>query len=234
MVLVVRRLEVIQEVIWRSLFIVLSPSKINNLLIELHEGICGSHVGGQLLVHQPNIQRDAAEYVKRCEQYQKHALVIHQPIFDLAYLQSNGQAEATNKAIVSRLKKRLKGAKGKWTKELPNVLRAYRTMPQRSTGETLYSLTYGVEAVIPMEISLSNMRVSNFSPAVNDELMTKQLDLLEEHREMATIRLANYQQKMVQRYDKWLRLREFCAGDLVLHKGMGGAQDLNVGKLASN
>ena len=45
----------------------------------------------------------------------------------LAYLQSNGQAEATNKAIVSGLKKRLEGVKGKWTKELPNVLQAYRT-----------------------------------------------------------------------------------------------------------
>lgn len=62
----------------------------------------------------------------------------------------------------------------------------------RSIGETPYSLTYGVEAVIPMEISLSSMRVLDFSPAANDELMTKQLDLLEEHREMATIRLANY------------------------------------------
>ena len=38
-----------------------------------------------------------------------------------------------------------------------------------------------------MEISLSIIRVSDFSPTANDELMTKQLDLLEEHREMATI-----------------------------------------------
>ena len=38
------------------------------------------------------------------------------------YPQSNGQVEANNKAIVNRLKKRLDGAKGKWAKELPNVL----------------------------------------------------------------------------------------------------------------
>ena len=42
-----------------------------------------------------------------------------------AYPQSNGQAETTNKAIVNMLKKRLEGAKGRWTKELPNVLCAY-------------------------------------------------------------------------------------------------------------
>lgn len=40
---------------------------------------------------------------------------------------------------------------------------------------------------------MSSIRVSDFSPATNDELMTEQLDPLEERREMATIRLANYQ-----------------------------------------
>ena len=39
-----------------------------------------------------------------------------------AYPQSNGQVEATNKAIVNGLKKRLDGAKGRWAKELYNVL----------------------------------------------------------------------------------------------------------------
>ena len=43
----------------------------------------------------------------------------------LAYLQRNGQAEATNKAIVNELKRRLEGAKGRWAEELPNVLWAY-------------------------------------------------------------------------------------------------------------
>ena len=42
-----------------------------------------------------------------------------------AYPQSNGQAEATNKAIVNGLKKRLDGAKARWAEELPNVLWTY-------------------------------------------------------------------------------------------------------------
>jgi len=53
----------------------LHPSKVNDLWTELHEGVWGNHVKGLW----PKIQRDAAEYVKRCEQCQKHALVIHQP-----------------------------------------------------------------------------------------------------------------------------------------------------------
>ena len=68
-----------------------------------------------------------------------------------AYPQSNGQAEAINKTIMNGLKKRLDSAKGKWAKELPSVLWAYRTTPKRSTREILFSLTYEVEVVIPAE-----------------------------------------------------------------------------------
>ena len=30
----------------------LHPSKVDKLLTELHEGVCGSHVGGHLLAHR--------------------------------------------------------------------------------------------------------------------------------------------------------------------------------------
>ena len=70
------------------------------------------------------------------------------------YPQSNGQAEAINKTILNGLKKRLDGAKGRWAEELPNVLWAYQKTPRRSTRETPFSLTYGVEAVIPAEVNI--------------------------------------------------------------------------------
>jgi len=43
--------------------------------------------------------------------------------------QTNGQAEAANKVILSQLKKRLGAAKGKWDDELLEVLWAYRCTP---------------------------------------------------------------------------------------------------------
>ena len=70
-----------------------------------------------------------------------------------AYPQSNGQAKAVNKTILNGLKRRLDGAKGRWAKELPNVLWAYRITLRRSTRETPFTLTYGAEAVIPTEVS---------------------------------------------------------------------------------
>ena len=80
-----------------------------------------------------------------------------------AYTQSNGQAKVMNKAIVNGLKKMLEGAKGKWAKKLPHVLWAYHTMPRRSTSKTPFSMTYGAEAVIPIEVGLSRMKVSDVS-----------------------------------------------------------------------
>nr|KYP36263.1 Pol polyprotein [Cajanus cajan] len=50
--------------------------------------------------------------------------------------QSNGQAEAANKFILSKLKKRLGTAKGAWAEELSEVLWAYRCTPQSTTQET--------------------------------------------------------------------------------------------------
>ena len=93
---------------------------------------------------------------------------------------------------MSGLKKRLEDAEGRWTEELPNVLWAYRTTPRRSTGETLFSLTYGVEMVILAKINLCSAQVSGFTPAKNSELILKQLNLLEECRESVTIRLVEY------------------------------------------
>ena len=78
--------------------------------------------------------------------------------------------------ILNGLKRRLDGAKGRWAEELPNVLWAYRTTPRRSTGETLFSLTYGVEAVILIEVSLCSARVAGFDSIQNTDLMIKHLD----------------------------------------------------------
>ena len=64
---------------------------------------------------------------------------------------------------MSRLKKRLDDAKGKWVDELPHVLWAYRTTPQRSTRETPFSMTYGAKVVIPLESGLPTLRTDQFS-----------------------------------------------------------------------
>ena len=67
-----------------------------------------------------------------------------------SYPQYNGQAKATNKTIMNRIKKRLEKDKGKWIEELPNILWAYQIIPLKATNEMPYSLAFGFEAVIPL------------------------------------------------------------------------------------
>ena len=63
------------------------PEASELLLEELHEGICGNHTRGRSLLHQAitqgywwlEMQKEALEYVKKCDQCQRFALNIHQP-----------------------------------------------------------------------------------------------------------------------------------------------------------
>ena len=57
-------------------------------------------------------------------------------------------------------------------------------------------MTYGTEAVIPLETDFPMSRTSSFNPRDNDEQLTKSLDLIEEKRENAIVQLAYYQQKL--------------------------------------
>ena len=148
-----------------------------------------------------------------------------------AYPQGNGQVEAVNKVIVNGLKKRLDDAKGKCVKELPHVLWTYRTTPRRSTGETLFSMAYGTEAVIPLEIGFPTSRTNSFNPRDNDEQLAKSLDLIKEKRENAMVQLAYYQQKLKQGYDANVKLRPLTPSDLVSRKVVGAVKNLAWGKL---
>ena len=72
--------------------------------------------------------------------------------------QTNGQAEAANKVILVELRKRLDTARGRWPEELIEVLWAYRCTPQSSTNESPFSLVYGADAMIPVEIGEPSLR----------------------------------------------------------------------------
>ena len=100
-------------------------------------------------------------------------------------------------------------------------------------GETPFSLTYGVEAVILAEVNVCSTRIDGFNPVQNELMMVEHLDLLEEYREAAVIRLAEYQQKLARRYNRDVKAREFSVGDLVIRKAVGNMRDINAGKLAS-
>ena len=95
-------------------------------------------------------------------------------------------------------------------------------------------MTYGAEAVIPLETGFLTTRTSSFNPKDNDEQLTKSLDLIEEKRENVMVQLAYYQQKLKQSYDANVKLRPLTPGDLVLRKVVGTAKNPAWGKLGPN
>uniref|UniRef100_A0A2N9H5X7 Integrase catalytic domain-containing protein n=1 Tax=Fagus sylvatica TaxID=28930 RepID=A0A2N9H5X7_FAGSY len=150
------------------------------------------------------------------------------------YPQSNGQAEVSNKVILDGIKKRLEEAKGRWVEELPSVMWTHRTTKRRSTGETPFALAYGVEAVIPLEVGLPTTRTTEFDVEENESSLRMDLNLVEERRDMATIKLASYQHQMKRGYNKNIRPRSFQVGDLVLRKVVANTRNPNDGKLGPN
>ena len=92
-------------------------------------------------------------------------------------------------------------------------------------------MTYGAEAVIPLENGFPTLRTSSFNSSDNDEHLKKNLDLIEEKRENAMVQLAYYQQKLKQGYDFNVKLRPLTPGDLMLRRVVGTAKNLAWGKL---
>lgn len=65
------------------------------------------------------------------------------------YPRANGQAEATNKVLVSIIYKSCGVEQEDWEERLLAVLWAYRTTYKVTTGHTPFQLMYGQEAVVP-------------------------------------------------------------------------------------
>lgn len=85
-------------------------------------------------------------------------------------------------------------------------------------GETPYSLSFGLEAVVPVEIGAPNYRTQCFVPDSNETILPAELDLLEEWRDQAAIRAVAYQQRSVRYYNSKVKHRVLCLWDLVLKK----------------
>ncbi|XP_042400764.1 uncharacterized protein LOC121990755 [Zingiber officinale] len=104
---------------------------------------------------------------------------IQQAFTSVAYPQSNGQAEVTNREILKALHARLDHMGGSWVDELPSVLWALRTTPKEGTGFTPFHLVYGGEAVVLVEVGIESDRVLHYNEE-NGERRRLELDMVDE------------------------------------------------------
>ena len=95
-------------------------------------------------------------------------------------------------------------------------------------------MTYGAKEVIPLESGFLTLRTDQFSVMENNRLLSTSLELVEERREVAIVKMAHYQQRLKQGYEKGVKLRPLAPGNLVLRKVVGTARNSNWGKLGPN
>ena len=93
--------------------------------------------------------------------------------------------KASNKTIVKILQNTIKEFGQDRHLQLNSALWAYRTSIHAPTGATPYSLVYGVEAILPIEIEIPSLRVS-LQGIVDDEnyrvSKLHELEMLDEQR----------------------------------------------------
>ncbi|XP_070054623.1 uncharacterized protein [Nicotiana tomentosiformis] len=107
-------------------------------------------------------------------------------------------------------------------------------MPKTSTGEMPYSLVYGTNAVLPVEVGEPSLRYSHESGPRNDESRRQELDEVEEQRDMAYIRMIAQKQQAECYYNKKEKVRPLKVGDYVLKAKTQASKDLREGKLGTN
>nr|XP_009801897.1 PREDICTED: uncharacterized protein LOC104247547 [Nicotiana sylvestris] len=104
-----------------------------------------------------------------------------------------------------------------WKKILRDLSKNVTTS-KSSTGATPFSLVYGSEALIPIEVAKPKARFQHASEESNYEAMNASLKFLDEKREAALVRMAVQKQKIKRYYNRRTNIRLFGIRDLVLRK----------------
>ena len=140
----------------------------------------------------------------------------------------NDAVEAANKNVKKIIAKAIETYKD-WHEKLPFVLHAYQTGVRTSTRKTPYSLVYGMEAVLPIEVEIPSLRVLREVELEEAEWVQaryEQLNLIKEKRMKAICHGQLYQKIMMRAYDKKIRPRQFQEEEPVLKRIPQNRQDL--------
>ena len=115
-----------------------------------------------------------------------------------------------------------------WHEKLPFSLHAYRTAIRTSAEAIPFSLVYGMEAVLLIEVEIPSLRVLMEAKLEEVEWVQArydQLNLIEEKRLKAFCHGQLYQKRMMRAHDKKVHPRQFRKGYLVLKKILSNQQD---------
>ena len=129
-----------------------------------------------------------------CEQFKikHHNFAPYRP-------KMNRAVEAANKNVKKIVAKMTDTYKD-WHEKLPFAIHAYRTAVRTSTRATPFLLVYGMEAVLPIEVEISSLRVlmeAKLEEAEWVQTRYDQLNLIEEKRLKALCHGQLYNKRMM-------------------------------------
>jgi hypothetical protein len=101
---------------------------------------------------------------------------------------------------------------------LPSVLWALRTTSSRATGHTPFSLVYGSEAMLPIEVEHKSFCVQHFTKEQSNDSWVDDLTRLEELHEVAVIQSAKHLQAMRRYQARNVSSRSFQVGYFIPQK----------------
>ena len=103
----------------------------------------------------------------------------------------------------------------------------------RPTGISPFALTYGMEAIIPTKIGMPTLQI-DMPEQSNIEFIIKELDTIDELRELAAVRITFYHHRLENPYNKRVKPRVFQLGNLVLRKVFENTANPVAGKFQAN
>ncbi|CAJ2630140.1 unnamed protein product [Trifolium pratense] len=183
-----------------------------------HSGACGAHQAGHKMKWLLFRQDQGTVFVGRKMQDFAEQLGFKLMTSTPYYAQANGQVEAANKVIISLIKKHVAQKPKNWHKTLDQVLWACRNSPKESTGSTPFRLTYGHDAVLPVEIMMQSIRVQRqweLPPDHYENIMLDELTDVDEERLQALDALIRQKERIARAYNKRVKSKLFDVGDLV-------------------
>ena len=108
-----------------------------------------------------------------------------------------------------------------WHEMLPFALHGYPTTARTSIGATPFSLVYGMEFVLPMEVSIPSLRTMKDADLSEDDWIQSRLDqlnLIDEKRLTAICHGQTYQKQMIRAFNKKVKRHVYQVGDLVIKR----------------
>nr|KYP32059.1 Gypsy retrotransposon integrase-like protein 1 [Cajanus cajan] len=216
---------------------------------EIHQGICGMHSGARSMAtrvlqagyYWPTLKSDCQSHIQKCKECQQFGNAHRQPPETLHHMISAWPFSQWGMDILGPFP----AAKGqlkfllvaidyftKWIETCPLTKITTENVRKFTWKNIVCRLTYGADAMIPVEVGETSHRRQVFNNEQNARELTPDLDLVDELRDEAQIHEEAYKLRASQRYNTKVKPRSFRVGDLVWRLLGEARKDTPEGKLA--